>query len=113
MISEPDPMVTVRIIKPGDPPGMVHYGICLRSTAARLAAGAAADDVDEPGTEITDLGPVMALCQLYERPMRRAWLGHGVMPIGTALDGRWVTWVLRGFPAEPPPGSAAGTAARN
>jgi hypothetical protein len=105
----PDPMVTVRIVKPADPPGIAHYGICLRSTAARLAADAEADD----GTEITDLGPAMALCARYENPQRRAWLGHGLMTLGVAHGGRWLVWTLRGFPAEPVPGSRASGASRN
>ena len=75
----PDPIVTVRVTSPGDPPGMVVYGICRRSTARKLAADA------EDGAQVADLGAALLLCQVYER--KRAALGAGLIRVGTGSTG--------------------------
>jgi hypothetical protein len=106
MTSTPDPIVAVRITMPGDP-GAALFGICRRSTAARLA------DSAEPGAEVTDLGVALALCQRYEHHSRRAWLGASLLRVGVARDGEWAAWFLPSFPAEPVPGTPGARAARN
>jgi hypothetical protein len=106
--AQPDPIVVVRVAMPKGPPGTFLYGLCARSTAAKLAADAGRPDAIGPG-EVADLGPSMILCQVYER--KRAWLGAGLLRLGVAdAGGRWLAWFLPSLPPEPPPGSPGAAA---
>ena len=104
---KPDPMTVVKITMPEYPPGVALFGICRRSTAARLAADA------EPGAQVADLGPAaLALTGVYEH-RKRAALGRDLIRVGVARGDRWLMWFLPSCPAEPVPGSPGSAARRN
>lgn len=101
-----DPMTVVRVYVPVTPADVRLYGICLRSTATRLAADA------EPGAEVTDLGPAaLLLTERFER--LRDQVGASLVRVGTARGPDWITWFMPSHPIEPVPGTSGETTLRN